>query len=101
MTMLLGLNSDSYDEAQIARLDVAEAKVVVHFEPNGEIISIDACDDVEAQLMSGLDYVVIDDTRQALESFREYDVTVLECPRGATIDDVMEGYLFRTLREVE
>lgn len=100
MFMLIPLNGSDTQESTVCAIDKRQAMALLELESNAEVIEINFVDDIDAALAGGVDYLIVDNPKQELDDFFDYEVDVLECMPGSTIDDVLEGFLFRTLREV-
>ena len=100
MFMLIPLNGDNTQESTIASLDGRKFMAKLELEDNAEIIEITFITDIADALNSGIDYLVVDDFEQNLEDYLDYNVEVLQCMPNSAIDDILEGFIFRTLREM-
>ncbi len=98
--MLIPLNGDNTQESTITSIEGRKTMAKLELEPNAEIIEITFIDDIDAALAGGIDYMIVDNPDQELDNFFDYEVDVLQCMPNSTIDDVLEGFLFRTLLEV-
>ncbi len=99
MFMLIPLNGDDTQESTITSIEGRKTMAKIEFEGH-EVTEVTFIDDIEAELAGGIDYLIVDNPDQEIDLYFEYDVEVLQCMPNATIDDIMEGFLFRTLREV-
>ena len=100
MFMLVPLNSDDVQEGQITDLEGCKHLCLLELEENGEVIETTFAKDVDSALASGLDYLVINGPTLENEDFFDYNVSVLQCMPNSTLEDILEGFLFRTLQEV-
>ena len=100
MFMLIPLDSDNVQEGVIADLEGCKHLCVVEIEDNGEIIETTFAKDVDSVLASGLDFLILNTQTLENEDFWDYNVSVLQCMPGSGIDDILEGFIFRTLQEV-
>lgn len=98
--MLVPLNSDDVQEGQITDLEGCKHLCLLELEENGEVIETTLASDVDSVLASGLDFLVINGPNLDNEDFFDYNVAVLQCMPNSTLEDILEGFLFRTLQEV-
>ena len=100
MFMLVPLNGDNTQESTITSLDGRKAMAKLELEDNAEVIDITFITDIDDALNSGIDYLIVDSFEQDIDNYLDYNVEVLQCMPNSDIDDVLEGFIFRTLREM-
>lgn len=100
MFMLVPLNGDDTQESTLTSIADRKTMALLELEDNAEVIEITFVDDIDKALAGGIDYLIVDDPDQELDDYYDYQVYVLQAMPNSTLEDILEGFLFRTLRDV-
>lgn len=102
MLILVPLSKEDTQEGVVVSLNEASTMAEITME-NSSVVEINFYNgDIEEKLQTGeVVYLVISDLNDDVELFFDYNVGVLSIDEpNATIDDVTEAFMFRTLRDV-
>ncbi len=98
MRLLVPMDSEDVQEASLVKIQDAKvwAQLVIE---DGELVEVNHAESWEAfEQMS--DYVVVVDSGEYVWPFIEYNMLPLVAPYQRSIDDIVEGYLFKELHEL-
>jgi len=98
MLLLIPMNGDDTQEAELVRIYDAKKWAVVDVE-EGRVVEITFHDDKDA-IEAWLDAVIVENDYEPVMEFMERQMMVLVAHTQRTIDDIVEAYLFRELHQL-
>ncbi len=99
MHILLPMDSENVQEAELTKIEDAKVWAQLHIE-NGELVEVQHATQWENfEWPSGC--IVVADSGEYVWPFMELNMLVLVAPFQRTIDDIVEAYLFKELHELE
>ena len=98
MTLLIPMDSEDVQEASLVKIQDAAiwAQLVIE---DGELVEVEHAKGWEEFQRPG-DYVVVIDSGEYVWPFIEHNMLPLVAPYQRSIDDIVEGYLFKELHEL-
>ena len=98
MTILIPVDNNDYEEAQITLLD--DVKYWVLIEHNeGKVIKYNFYDKKE-DIQDWVDIVVIKNDKEYVWPFMEEGIAVLVAPFQNYVEDIIEAYIFKELHDL-
>lgn len=100
MNILVPCSSPNFDEATLVSVNDAKTYGVIVLSEHGILERTYGVATVDAALKESLDYAVVSSAQEDIEIFIEHNIDVLCGIKGQSIDDIVEGFLFKTLLEL-
>jgi len=97
--LLIPLNGDDVQNAITCAIDKCKHFAQVEIDESNTIVEINFHDSYEP-LLGVCEYMVVDKQEQNFEDFDDYEMGLLLCAPKSNIDDIVEGYIFRSLHEI-
>lgn len=98
MNILLPMDSDDVQEAQLVSLNDVKKWALINLE-EGQVVEINHYDTRE-EINEWIDTVVVINNFEHVWPFMEEQIMVLVAPMQRSIDDIVEAFLFKELHEI-
>ena len=101
MDVLIPVNHERIDEAQLVDVNDATHWVCITLNDNSQVVSHEVYTQPNEALQKGVDYAVVAHIKEdQIAFFSEYDIQLLCATPFDSIDDIVEAFVFKTLLEV-
>jgi predicted Fe-Mo cluster-binding NifX family protein len=97
MLILIPVDNNDEDEAQISLIDKAKYWVLLEF--NEGRVHNTTFYNTKEEIEGWLDVVIIKDTTEYVWPFEELGMAVLVAPMQRYIEDIMEAFIFKELHD--
>ena len=97
--ILIPLSGDNTQESTTCSIDDCKHFAQVEIDESNTIVEIVFNSTYEPYL-GMCEYLVVDNPEQDFEDFEDYEMGILLCEPKSNIDDIVEGYIFRSLHEI-
>ncbi len=98
MNLLIPVNCDNKDEAQITKLDDTKKWAFIEL-AEGQITSCNFYDD-RSDIQDWIECVVVENDKEYVWPFMEENIMVLVAPEQKSIADIVEAFLFKELHDL-
>ena len=98
MNMLIPMDGDDQEESKITDVFSAESWALIEMD-NGEVKNISFIESYN-EIIGNIDTVIVKNEYEPIMEFLENEIMILVAPTQRTIEDIIEAYVFKELRDL-
>jgi predicted Fe-Mo cluster-binding NifX family protein len=96
--MLIPMDGDDQEESKITDVFSAESWALIEMD-NGEVKNISFIESYN-EIIGNIDTVIVKSEYEPIMEFLENEIMILVAPTQRTIEDIIEAYVFKELRDL-